>query len=116
MTQAIKRLLLPVALLVVLYAVGIYAYHGIEGWGYLDCVYFLTATFTTVGFGDFYPLTATGKMMTIFFMWAGVGTALYLLFVIHNIVNSNEGRIEKKIEAAVGRLKPGQKAGNNTKK
>jgi hypothetical protein len=55
-------------------------------------------------------------MMTIFFMWAGVGTALYLLFVIHNIVNSNEGRIEKKIEAAVGRLKPGQKAGNNTKK
>lgn len=56
---------------------GSFAYSYIEGWRYLDSVYFTVATVTTVGYGDIVPITDTGKIFTIFFSFFGIGMALY---------------------------------------
>lgn len=53
--------------------IGTVAYHFIEGWNWLDSVYFSTITLTTIGYGDYTPTTNFGKLFTIFYVLIGVG-------------------------------------------
>ena len=57
-------------------------YHYAENWRYLDAVYFSAYTMTTIGYGDFVPKTDIGKIFSIFYMFAGVGIALYGLSLL----------------------------------
>jgi hypothetical protein len=45
----------------------------LEGWSFLDAVYFCVVTMSTVGYGDFSPHTALGKIYTIFYLLIGIG-------------------------------------------
>ena len=47
------------------YALGCLVYGALEGWPALDTAYFLTATVTTVGYGDFSPASAPARAFTI---------------------------------------------------
>ena len=93
-----RRLFVPVIILILLYAIGIFAYTHLEGWSVLDSAYFLTATFTTVGYGDIYPHTSLGRMLTIVFCWVGVGVALYTFSIIANIIQRNDHVNRKRID------------------
>lgn len=57
---------------------GAFVYSFVESWNLLDSFYFVVVTATTVGYGDFFPLTNVGKIFTIFFSFFGVATALYV--------------------------------------
>ena len=57
-------------------------YHFVEEWNYIDALYFSAATMTTVGYGDITPKTFSGKLFTIFFVFTGVGIALYGLSLV----------------------------------
>ncbi len=59
--------------LVLLLAGGTNFYHRIEGWSWLDSIYFCVVALLTVGFGDFTPQTDAGKIFTIFYLIMGVG-------------------------------------------
>ena len=48
-------------------------YHYVEGWRWLDAVYFSVITLATVGYGDFSPQTDLGKLFTIFYVFSGIG-------------------------------------------
>ena len=48
-------------------------YHFIEGWAWVDSIYFSVVTISTVGFGDFSPETALGKIFTMFYIIIGLG-------------------------------------------
>jgi hypothetical protein len=48
-------------------------YWKVEGWSYLDSLYFSVVTLTTVGYGDFSPDTDAGKLFTIFYILVGLG-------------------------------------------
>ena len=61
---------------------GMFFYHNIEGWRYLDAFYFSVATLTTVGYGDFAPHTDLGKLFTIVYLFIGVGVILGFINVV----------------------------------
>jgi hypothetical protein len=63
-------------LVILTLAFGTVAYHSIEGWRWLDSLYFSVMTLTTIGFGDFVPATDLGKIFTIVYVFMGLGILL----------------------------------------
>lgn len=61
------------SLLVVMVTFSAIIYMLLEGWGFLDAVYFCVVTMSTVGYGDFSPQTPLGKTFTIFYLFIGIG-------------------------------------------
>jgi voltage-gated potassium channel len=57
-------------------AIGTIFYHRIEGWSWLNSLYFSVTTLTTVGFGDMHPTTDISKIFTMFYLIIGVGILL----------------------------------------
>ena len=64
--------------------IGTVAYHYIEGWSWLDSLYFSTITLTTIGYGDFSPQTDAGKIFTIIYIAIGVGMILAFINTIYS--------------------------------
>ena len=54
-------------------AVGTSFYHFVEGWRWLDSLYFCVMTLATVGYGDFSPHTPLGKIFTMGYVFIGIG-------------------------------------------
>ena len=63
---------------------GTWFYHAVEGWSWLDSLYFSVITLTTVGYGDFSPQTAVGKIFTIIYIILGLGVLSSFLLLLAN--------------------------------
>ena len=61
-----------VAYAIFIIAAGTFLFHLIEGWEWLNSTYFVIVTLTTIGFGDFVPVTSLGKIITIFYGINGI--------------------------------------------
>ena len=73
-------------------------YHFVEHWSILDSFYFSVITLATVGYGDFTPQTAIGKIFTVFYIFLGVGTLLS--FITITAKNSlDQSRFQKKLSS-----------------
>lgn len=68
-----QRTLMLQTILVLLYLhVGASVFAAIEGWGYLDTVYWADVTLFTIGFGDFAPQTNLGQALVIPYAIVGI--------------------------------------------
>ena len=60
-------------------------FHYLEGWNWLDSIYFVVITFTTIGYGDFTPTTPLTKLLTILISLNGVAILLMLFDEIRRV-------------------------------
>jgi voltage-gated potassium channel len=58
---------------VAILAVGTVTYHFLEGWSFVDSLYFSVVTLATVGFGDLHPTTEVSRLFTIGYILTGIG-------------------------------------------
>lgn len=57
---------------------GTFFYSSVEGWHWIDALYFCVATLSTVGYGDITPQTQIGKLFTVIYIFVGVGVFVAL--------------------------------------
>lgn len=95
--RAYRRRMGILMTLVFVLLLGATVYHYVEGWKFLDALYFSAYTMTTVGYGDFTPKTDIGKAFTIFYVFTGVGIGLYGLSLLasHYVEQREEFILEK---------------------
>ena len=57
---------------------GTLVYHWLEGWSFLDSLYFCVISLATIGYGDLTPTTPEAKIFTIFYVINGIAILLAL--------------------------------------
>lgn len=65
-------------------------YHLVEGWRFVDSLYFAAITLTTIGFGDFVPKTDAGKIFTVVYIGIGVGLILGFINAVYSHFGTNK--------------------------
>jgi len=100
--EFILKMIFLISSLIGILLIGSIAYHELEGWNYLDSLYFTTATVTTIGYGDLYPTTDMSKIFTIVFAFAGIGIALFTLTSVgQHYFERKQEIIGKKLEKRI---------------
>lgn len=61
-------------------------YRSVEGWSWVDAIYFSVMTAATIGFGDLVPTTTASKIFTIFYAISGVGVFVALVTQMANVL------------------------------
>ncbi|KAH8887651.1 voltage-gated potassium channel [Thozetella sp. PMI_491] len=72
LTTAQRTLMLQTIMFLMYLLVGALVFSTIEGWNYLDAVYWADVTLFTVGFGDLYAQTTLGRALLIPYALVGV--------------------------------------------
>lgn len=99
--------------LTILFFVGAVSFKYLESSTWIDAFYVAAMTITTVGFGDIVPTQEATRVFMIFYMFIGVGTALYTLGIF------TEYRLHKRMmrtQEVNGNKNNNNKNGNSKKK
>jgi voltage-gated potassium channel Kch len=62
--------------------IGTAVFHWLEGWSWIDSLYFSVVTLTTVGYGDFAPTDPLTRILAVFYILSGIGMLFSLIDVI----------------------------------
>ena len=80
----------------VILVIGTVTYHYLEGWSWLDALYFSVITLTTIGYGDYSPQTTCGKVFTLVYIVVGIGIILGFINTIYLHYQSERKNKSKK--------------------
>ncbi len=71
--KVVKAFRVVAILLVILLSLSTLFFHKVEGWKWLDSIYYSVVTIATVGYGDFTPQTDLGKIGAMVLIVIGIG-------------------------------------------
>jgi voltage-gated potassium channel len=97
------RFRLPLALLAATVGTGVVGYRLIEGWTWLEAVWMVGITLTTIGFGEVHPLSPAGRVFTLVLIGGGISIVSYTFTEFARYVV--EGELRRAIEARRWRAK-----------
>lgn len=84
------------ATLGVLVLISMNFFHFVEGWSWLDALYFTVITMATVGYGDLVPVHTLGKIGAMILVIVGMG--LFAMFASLLIKRQTQIREERRRE------------------
>ena len=92
-------------LMLMIMGIGTVFYHNVEGWSWIDSVYFCVVTSATVGYGDLSPQTTLGKVFTMGYIICSVGLFLSIvgtlgLNLVRASANQNPANKDDKSDAS----------------
>jgi voltage-gated potassium channel len=85
-----RGLIVGVSLLVGWTIVGTAGFITIEDWPLIDAFYMTVTTLATVGYGEVHPLSAAGRLFASFLIIGGLGSAIYTLTRVGQVVLESE--------------------------
>ena len=71
-------------------AIGTVGYHFLEGWPWIDSLWMVVITLTTIGYGETHPLSNAGRLFTLGLIVSGVGLSAYALSQITRFIVDGE--------------------------
>jgi len=92
------RFLLAIVGVLLVIAAGMLGYIVIEGFAPLDALYMSVITISTVGYGEVHRLDTAGRIFTMILIVTGVGTFLYLLTSVGELII--EGQLREHLGAS----------------
>lgn len=103
-SRFLGRIILVMILLVVVIGSATFVFHAIEGWNWVQSLYFATATITTVGYGDLVPTTDASRLvvslyviLSIPLLFLSIGIIAEAIFTrYHESIKRSERRITSK--------------------
>ncbi len=101
LTDEQRNLILQTMMFFLWLAAGAGVFAKIEGWSYVDALYFCDVTILTVGFGDFYPTDDVGRGLVFPFSVGGIIILGLMVSSIHRFANelSKDNVIKKHMES-----------------
>jgi hypothetical protein len=78
----------------VMLMVGVLVYHWLEGWSFIDALYFCVVTLATIGYGDLTPTTSLAKLFTVFYVINGIGILVGLFDRIRQVRSRDLRRVK----------------------
>ncbi|MFH0862664.1 MAG: NAD-binding protein [Candidatus Altiarchaeota archaeon] len=106
--RSFKHLFYAAAYILFVLAIGTMGYCRFEALRPFDALYFSVVTLSTIGYGDFYPVTYAGKAFTLFFIPLGVSAFLYMFGAVSMAIFEGElmevFNLEK-TKADIGRMR-----------
>jgi len=96
---------LLVGLFVVFLLLGSLVYHLLEGWTYLEALYFSFTTLTTIGFGDYLPSTPISKVFSIFYIIVGLGNCASIIALLAVNVERTHMGVDEYMRENAGKIR-----------
>jgi voltage-gated potassium channel len=91
------------------FVIGVLGYRFLESYSWLDALYMVAITLSTVGYREVQPLSSTGQVFTMVLLAGGIGAVFYTTFTIMEKVVEGEfqqffgkRRMQKKIDTLSG--------------
>ncbi|KAK0709425.1 hypothetical protein B0T26DRAFT_405084 [Lasiosphaeria miniovina] len=110
LTPSQRTLMLQTIMFLMYLLVGALVFSNIEGWDYLDAVYWSAVTLFTVGFGDFYATTTLGRALLMPYALVGIISLGLVIGSIRSLVLDRGRRrfdarlVEKKRRTMIRRM------------
>ena len=93
----LQQIVWAIVICLMIYGFGTIGYMVIEDWDFLDAIYMVAITLSTVGFSEIHEISPEGRIFTIFLIFAGVGYFLYIAGVFIQAI------VEGEIQSLLGR-------------